>query len=150
VTVQARGDHQTLQVPDLAHAPIALAGASAEVSPMGQEPSHTRQYAGIATASAGVAAIGIGAVFGVLAINKKNDTNAPGGGCNIGGMADNCTGAGVSARQTAVTDGTVSTVLIGVGAAAVVGGGVLWLTGRSAGATTVGFDGHNLLVSGRF
>jgi hypothetical protein len=56
----------------------------------------------------------------------------------------------VATRSTAVSDGTASTVLIGVGAAAVVGGAILWFTGRPASTTTVGFDGRSLLLSGSF
>jgi hypothetical protein len=146
VTVQPASDHQTLSIPPLEPAPVAV--ATPAPTPVG-ETSHTQRYIAIGTAGVGVVAIGIGTVFGVEAISKNSDSNAKGGGCGLGG-ANNCNASGVALRQTAVSDGTISTVFIGVGAAAVLGGVVLWLTGRPSSSTTVGFDGRNLLLRGEF
>jgi hypothetical protein len=143
VVVQPSGDHPTLSVPALA--PLPVAAVAVTDSPSG---SPTRRYVGIGTAALGVVVVGVGAVFGVVAINKNHDA-AP--DCGLNGSPNDCNGTGVDLRHTAVTDGTLSTVFVGVGAAAVVGGAVLWLTGGPFGAkTTVGFDGHSVQLAGSF
>ena len=143
VTVQTSGDHQTLAIPALEAAPVVAVAGTEHAS-----PTSTRTYAAIGLAGAGVVAGGLGVVFGIVAITKNHDSNT--GGCGVNGVADDCNAAGLALRNAAVSDGTLSTVLIGVGAAAVVGGAVLWLTGRSASSTTVGFDGRSLVVGGTF
>jgi hypothetical protein len=141
VTVQQSGDHQSLTIPALEPMPVAAAAPPPEMS-------KGVKYGAIAAAGVGVVGIGIGAVFGVMAIGKNHDS-AP--FCGMG-SADGCTQQGVDLRSTAVSDGTLSTVFIGVGAAALVGGGVLWLVGRPStpAGTTVGFDGRSVMLSGRF
>jgi hypothetical protein len=149
ITLQATGDTQTLTVPALEAAPVVLVAEGPTTTPAAHEhASPTRMYLGVGTAAVGVALAGVGAVFGVMALGKNHDASAD---CGKNGVADDCTAPGVALRSTAVTDGTVSTVLIGVGAAAVVGGVVLWLTAPSShSSTTVGFDGRSVVLSGKF
>jgi hypothetical protein len=149
VTVQATGDHQTVTIPALEAAPVTVVAAVplSTSGPVSEGPP-TRKYVGIGTAAVGVALVGVGTVFGVMALGKNSDATPF---CGKNGVANDCTSPGVNDRSTAVTDGTVSTVLIGVGAAAVVGGVVLWLTGSpSHASTTVGFDGRNVVLAGKF
>jgi hypothetical protein len=145
VTIQKTGDRQTLTVPALEDAPVAPAAAAV---PEPRPVLSTRRYVGLGAAGAGLVVVGVGAAFGAIAIGKNHDASPD---CGIGGNANACNQSGVALRSTAVTDGTISTVFIGVGAAAIVGGAVLWLTGAPSSAkVTVGFDGRSVEVLGRF
>jgi hypothetical protein len=94
-----------------------------------------RQTAAIVVGAVGIVGLGVGAVFGGLALSKKSQvdetSNCP------GGSSGGCTGAGVSLSKTAVTDGNVSTVALAIGGAAVLTAAVVWLTApKSTPATT--------------
>jgi hypothetical protein len=95
--------------------------------------------------------LGVGTYFGVAALSKKGqETKA--NGCPDG-SSGGCTSNGVDISKEAVRDGNISTVLLGVGAAAVVGGVVVWLTSPSASASvsvtpTVARGGAGLGLSG--
>jgi hypothetical protein len=129
LTVGAEADRKAYTLAPLVDAPASVAsvgtgaGAGSDVSP---EPSHggsSRKWIGIGVGGLGVIAAGVGVAFGVQALSKNSDSNANG----------NCTGnvcnqTGYDARNTARSDGDIASVLVGVGAAAVVGGVVLWLT----------------------
>jgi hypothetical protein len=151
VSVKAEGDNVVYHLAPLADEPLqATASPTSEESPAqarhgGLKP---RAIAGIAIAGVGVVAIGVGAAFGVTALSKNSDSSPY---CGVGGMKNDCWGPGVSLRNDAVGDATISTVLVSAGAATVVGGVVLWLTAPSSDkAATVGFDGRGLHVEGRF
>jgi hypothetical protein len=75
----------------------------------------------------GVAGVIVGSVFGIEAGSKNSDSK---GNCRTTDP-NLCNSTGVSQRDDARTFGNISTVAIGVGAAAVVGGVVLWLTAPS-------------------
>ncbi|HEY2514536.1 MAG TPA: hypothetical protein VGI39_26915 [Polyangiaceae bacterium] len=149
VTVAPEGDKKSYSLPALADAPVASATAVPAPAPSaaaGREATTTNAAAppeshgmptagivGLGLAGAGVIAAGIGIGFGVEALSKNNDSNANG----------NCTGnlcnqTGFDTRSSARTAGDLSTVLIGVGAAAVVGGGILWLTAPKGRSNHVG------------
>jgi hypothetical protein len=83
---------------------------------------------GVTLVGAGVVGVGLGSVFGALAIGKKNDSNAS-GHCD---PSNNCDATGTTLRNEALSDATLSTVAFGVGLAAAVGGVVLWLTAPSS------------------
>jgi hypothetical protein len=80
-----------------------------------------QRWAALATGGAGVAALGTGLVFGVLA---RNDANASAAVCTV---ADVCRPAGVALRDRAHSHATRATVLSALGSAALVGGVSLWL-----------------------
>jgi hypothetical protein len=145
VTVKAEGDNQTYTLAPLADAPQDATGRAGEESSGKMKP---RAIVGLTIASAGVVAAGIGAYFGATALSKNSDS---GPYCNVGGVKDNCWGPGVSLRNDAVSDATISTVLLSAGAAAMVGGVVLWMTTPSSkNAATLGFDGRTLRVGATF
>jgi hypothetical protein len=79
----------------------------------------------------GAVGLGLGAVFGVLAKSKLDQSNS--GPCD---GTDHCTQAGLSDRQTAETDATVSTVAFIAGGVLAAGGIALYLTGRPVSAGT--------------
>jgi len=139
-------------------APSTTAVPAAPPAPAdtGSSSGRTQRTIALVVGGAGVVALGIGTYFGVTALSKKGDENAQ---CP-GGSSGPCNSTGVSLSQTAVSDGNVASVLLGVGAVAVVGAGVLWLTAPRAGAATattttawrvsplVGRDSAGLSVAG--
>jgi hypothetical protein len=99
-------------------------------------------------AGAGVVTTGVGAVFGILALSNKSQSDQY---CGQNGNGPNdCYPTGIDARRAAVSDGNLSTIFLGAGAALVVGGLVVWLTAPSPQGTSVAFDGRELLLSGAF
>jgi serine/threonine-protein kinase len=86
----------------------------------------SRKVAALIVGGAGVVAVGVGGVFGLEAISKNSDSKA--NGCN----GNVCNAAGFATRHDAQTDATISDVLMGVGAAALVGGVVLWIIAPSS------------------
>jgi hypothetical protein len=156
VTVAAESDLKTYALAPLEDAPRSVSAAPLEPVPApSPAPSHgtsTRTILGLGVAGIGIVAAGVGAVFGAEALSKNTQSNAN-GNC-VGNLCDE---AGFSTRTTARSDGDISSVLIGAGAAAVVGGAVLWLTapkGNAARASTshivVGFGPTGLDVRGVF
>ena len=150
VTVSPEGDKKSYSLPALEGAPVAAVApapapasssvaagggneAATQATPSESHGMPTAAIVGLSLAGAGVIAAGIGIGFGVEALSKNNDSNANG----------NCTGnlcnqTGFDTRSTARSDGDISTVLIGVGAAAVIGGGILWFTAPKGRASHMG------------
>jgi hypothetical protein len=146
------GKAASLDVPALALSPVSVSPGPAThpeegpqpapvaaVAPVpgGDHPGRGQRTLGLLAGGAGVIAAGIGAVFGVEALSKNSDSNA-GGNCS----GNLCNATGYALRHDAITDGTLSTVLVGAGAAAIVGGGVLWLTAPSGGSSTAARPGR--------
>jgi hypothetical protein len=106
VDAPSPGTVQTVVVPPLVPAPHVETPAPAPAPAPTLEPPGlpAQRIAALVVGGAGIVGLGVGAVFGATALAKKNDPGA-----------------------TAWDDGNVSSVALGVGAAAVVGGGVLWL-----------------------
>jgi len=111
-------------VPPPAAPPVADMGAS--------DAGSTQRTIALLVGGAGVVGLGIGTYFGVTALSKKSDATAqcPNGSTGL------CNGGAVPLSQDAVNDGNIASVALGVGAAAVIGAGVLWLTAPKARATT--------------
>jgi hypothetical protein len=150
VLVKAEGDNQVYTLAPLVDEPPKTGSPTAEEP--SSESSHRglkpRAIIGLAIAGVGVAAAGVGAYFGVTALSKNSDSSPY---CGVGGVKNDCWGPGVSLRSDATSDATISTVLISAGAAAVVGGVVLWITTPSSkSAAGVGFDGRVLRLEGTF
>jgi hypothetical protein len=81
---------------------------------------------GISAIGAGVVAAGVGSVFGVMALNNKSKSDAA---CPQYDSQLRCQPSGADAMSNAQTQAWVADVGIGVGAAAIVTGTVLMLTG---------------------
>jgi hypothetical protein len=114
-----------------AAAPIAPPPIAAAPPPSKSEPPPadasvgTLRWTGLAIAGAGVVAVGIG---GYLALSAKSDYDAVSGECPARG----CSTDGYDARQSARSRGDVATVTMGIGAAAIAGGALVWLFGSDA------------------
>jgi hypothetical protein len=127
-------------------APVASTGTP------GQGQGHGQRIAGWVVGGAGVVALGVG---GVLALTAKSSYDGA-TGCSASACTDP---SGFETRNSARTQGNVATVVLIAGAAAVIGGGVLWLTapssasgasGGSAGAVRFGVGPGTAFVSGKF
>ncbi len=136
VDVAQDGAQVSVAVPALEAAPVtaptptpgsapAPTPAPAPAPPPAAEgsPGAGQRIAAVVVGGVGVVGLGLSGVFAVLAKNKYNDSLQ-----NCPTSPNVCTQDGVNARNDALTDGNIASVAFGVGAAALVGGVVLWLT----------------------
>lgn len=112
----------------------------------------TRHLIGASIAIAGVAAIGIGAYFGVSANGHWQDAKD-----TCGGSIDNCNALEMAqdSVDSARSAAKLSTIMFVAGGVAVAAGAVVWFTAPSAErrvALSPSFDGRStgLALSGRF
>jgi hypothetical protein len=140
VTVTQGAAQQTVVVPPLEAAPepaspptpAPMPAPTPALAPAAQSAEADTAHAGTSTqkimawvvAGAGVAGLAVGTVFAVNAKNKYSDTLSE---C-LPNNPNLCSSSGVSDRNDARSMGDVATLAFGLGAAAVVAGGVLWLT----------------------
>lgn len=89
--------------------------------------SSTQHTIGLVVGGVGIVSLGLGAYFGFAAKSTYDGSNA-GGHC----VNNQCDTQGLSDRSSASTQAIVSTVLFGVGLAAVAGGAVLYFTAPRA------------------
>jgi serine/threonine-protein kinase len=95
--------------------------------PAPPRPGRSRRIFAIAVGAVGIVSLGVGGVFGLSASSKKSD--ALDGHCND--MFQCRDQAGVDLVKDAQSAATISTVAIGIGAAAVAAGVVLYVTAPS-------------------
>ena len=100
--------------------------ALSPAAPVDVGPNRTAAYVVLGV---GVVGVGVGSVFGLLAMSKKNDlTNAcPNKECRTAQQGD---------LDAAKTDGTISTIAFGVGGAALIVGGILFFTASPSSSKT--------------
>ena len=106
--------------------PPATDATPPPASPDTSTPGSWKRPAGWIVGGAGLAVVGVGAVFGVMAITKSSDAKSK---CSTSSCTDP---AAVSENQDAKTSATVSDVAIGVGVAAVAVGAWFLFTAPSA------------------
>src|SRR6478736_5409528 len=141
IEVLGNADSKALEIPALAQsttAPVAAAAAvpatqnappaSAQTAPPPPNPppasgSNGLRTAAYVTGALGVVSLGVGTYFGVKAISKNNDAKDH---CPAGNTCNDP--AGESLTNDAQSAATVSNITIGIGAAFVVAGVVLYLT----------------------
>jgi hypothetical protein len=129
--VRGEGQTSTVVVPLLEEAPLVA------VPPAGGATAgrDRQRVAAVVVGGAGLAGMGTAVALGIAAKSRFDQANAD---CN----GDHCTAPGVAIRADAVERANVATVVFGVSAAALVGGGVLWFTAPGAtrsGASAVQF-----------
>jgi hypothetical protein len=133
-SVQMAGiaDSKTVTIQALDDAPASPAGASLPDSPpdaTSSEPSSGKRVAGFVVGGVGLAFLGVGAVFGVEALQKRHDSNAS---CN----GDTCaTQSGVDLNDDAKRFATISDIGLGAGIVGLVVG--TYLVATSGGSKPV-------------
>jgi hypothetical protein len=108
--------------------PPTPAPLSAPVADEGADPGSTRRYLGLGVAGVGVVGLVVGTVEALHAKSLWSD--AKNESCDDSGKCT--TQAGVDMTNSARSAGTLATVAIGVGAAAVAGGLILYFTAPHA------------------
>ena len=136
-------------------APAAIARAPSSARPARVAPDRggaaasagsTQRTAGLVVGGAGIVSLAVAGVFGLQALGKVSDSDAY---CGVNGAGPNdCTQDGVTLREEAGTRQTIGFVLLGVGAAAVTGGVVLYVTAPSAAKASGGASGALRLAVG--
>jgi hypothetical protein len=157
VSVPKTAGQERVEIPALAAIAVPVAPAPVvQKQPTGEMPLAVhvpmqdgfprRKLIGIGVASAGVVAVGVGSIFGVKAMNR-NDDSKPHCQQNV------CDPTGVKLNDEAKSAATVSTVLFGVGLAAIGAGAWLFFSRPQASTTAavVPTDGGAAFsVAGRF
>ncbi len=129
VTVGGAGASVSVSVPELA---VAAAGSDGG-TPTSSSDGSTQRTVGLVVGGLGIVGLGIGTVFGIVAMSKENDA-----------LHNDCTGsycnqAGLQLGQDAHSAATASTVSFAIGAAALAGGALLYfLAPKNPSAPTVG------------
>ena len=132
-TAKVEGDKASVVVtiPPLEDAP---APAQAVTAPQGEavtadmsSAGASRRTLGLIVAGVGVVGLGVGTVFAITAKSKNDDSL---------GLCDkvdpnSCPQGGVDLRDSARTAGTLATVSVGLGVAALAAGGLLYFTAPS-------------------
>ena len=121
-----------------------------ESKPEGSPAEHagsSQRTVAIVVGAVGVAGLGVGTAFGILAKNKWSDAKA-----KCSNYPSACSPEGIDLNSTANSQATISTVAFIAGGAAVAAGAVLWFTAGSKGSNqvAVGFGPGAAFVNGSF
>src|SRR5262249_54183559 len=133
-------DAKAIDIPLLAAAPSPPPPARhAQAADVTQGPDRGRRVAGFVIGGTGIVALGVGAFFGIEAIQKHSDAAAlcPASPCS--------NPTGVAINDDARAYAAVSTVAIAVGIVGVGAGAVLLLTARSKQTSIASGFGRALL-----
>lgn len=131
VQVAADGATQTVRVPALRPEPeavvapgssVGVGGSSGGPGDSGARPGDTQRTLGLITGALGVAGLGVGGVFGILAISKNDEASGACGGATC------TTQAGVDATNQALDFATVADVGFIAGGVLLAAGAVLYFT----------------------
>ncbi|HEY2514714.1 MAG TPA: hypothetical protein VGI39_27805 [Polyangiaceae bacterium] len=145
IEVPARSGAQTVTVPRLESAPVAAAAPAPATAPPPGSAAHpaelsatdrgrTQRLVGLGVAGVGVVGVVVGAIFGLDAKSKLDDSNGA-GHCDA---SDACDGYGLQRRSDAKSAALASTVSFVVGGVALAGGAALWFTAPKRGTARVG------------
>ena len=123
-TVAAVADKKQIHIDPLADAPVAALppGTGPGTSEAPTSSGTTQRIIGFSVGGVGIVLLGVGTVFGIQALSKSNDVKDV---CSLQRCTDP---AAVAKNEDAKTAADISTVTIGIGAAAIVGGLVLVFT----------------------
>jgi len=147
VTIPALSDGSGSDVAAVSEAhESAPAGESTSPAPTTHGKS-SQGVIGLVVAGAGVVAIAAGSAMALSA--KSSYDGVPADQCDPSG----CNDVGFDTRQNARDKAGVATIVFGIGAAAVVGGGVIWLTAPSSsktGSASLGIGPSGMSLRGSF
>jgi len=117
-------EQKTIVVPKLVDAPPGSTPGSAAPagSAVGSGAGKAQRVGAFVLGGVGVAAIGVGSIFGLRAISKNKQSNDD--GCS----GNQCPPDAAATRRSATSAGNASTILFIVGGAALAGGVTLYLT----------------------
>jgi hypothetical protein len=110
-------------------APLALPPSAPAVPERAEGGGPGPRLMGLVVAGVGVVGLGVGAGF---ALSAKSQYNTSLSNCEPSNP-DACNGTGVSQRNDARSAGNIASVAVSVGAAALAGGAVIWLTAPHGG-----------------
>jgi hypothetical protein len=135
VTVRADGDRSELVVPKLESGATGASGAVATAPATGESASgssgSSQRTIGFVVGGIGIAGLAVGAVTGLIAVGKNNDSKMA---CaNDGPCASS---AAVDANSSARTFGTVSTIGFIAGGVGIVAGALLIFSAPSSSSST--------------
>jgi hypothetical protein len=125
---------------------------TASTAGVGTAPSSGWQRpTGLVIGGAGVLALGVGAVFGFLALSAKSDMDNHCGSA-INAPPGKCDPQGLSSHDDASSRATLSTILVAGGAALAAGGALLFFTAPNAGSSApqVGIGPQSIWIRGSF
>jgi len=136
IEFKAAAEAKTVAVPKLtpqpAHEGAGAGGTRPEAAAPAGDGGGTRRIAGIAIGGAGVAALGVGVVLGIVAAGEASSAEDDAALC----PGKVCSPEGREAIDAASTKALVSTVGVGVGVAAIGVGAFLILTAGGSQAVT--------------
>jgi hypothetical protein len=112
-----------------------------------EDPGSSQRTVGVLVGAGGLALIGAGAVFGMIAGSTNADALA---NCNTQVEPTRCNQQGLDLTEDARTQALLSTIFLIAGGAAVVAGGVLWLTAPVKVTPTASAQGAGVSLSARF
>jgi hypothetical protein len=129
VTVQARAAGQ-IYVPALEREAVAQPPPPGTALPQPNEPDRGRSFGtqrtmAVVAGAAGIVALGVGGVFGLVSMSKKGDADTH---CDAGNTCDD---DGLALRRDAISAGNLSSVFFVAGGVLAATGIVLWLTAPS-------------------
>jgi hypothetical protein len=141
VVITADGATKVVSVPALQDAPqdtaaspapvdqpTAFAGPAPAAEPSAHETGTSLRAVGLAMGGAGIAAVAVGAVFGVEAISKRSAAKDACPGQSCGNLL------AVQENNTAKTDALASNIFVVAGLAALGGGAYIYLVAPKAGS----------------
>jgi hypothetical protein len=136
--VSETGRTLTVNLPPIEYLPAPAVAPTPEAAPTADSSrasvpaednrpwfTKNRRLVALVAGGVGVVGVGVGAAFGLMAKPTYDKSAAD---CN----KDVCGPAGHDYRQSAFTKAEVSNIALGVGAAALIGGVVLWVTAAKA------------------
>jgi serine/threonine-protein kinase len=117
--------------PAPAPAPTPTSPPGPPQPPLDTSTGSGQRIAGLVIGGAGVVGLGLSGLFAVLAKGKYNDslTNCP-------SSPNVCNSTGVDQRNTALSDGNVSSVTFAAGLALLAGGAIVYFTAPHANSST--------------
>jgi hypothetical protein len=126
ITVEPKPGVTTVRIPALQDAPPEDKGAAGSASPWGPQ-----RVAGVAVGGVGLVGVIVGGIFGGLTLSKSGSSKAH---CNA--AITICDATGVDLQQTARTTAHAADAALGLGAAMLVTGVVVFLTAPSSDAVS--------------